>query len=332
MSYFDIKIQEIENERKRILFLACQLEIFIVLTTKVMHKLQAQAESFSNEISSLHAIMEEMKDQRNQMMDFGHAITDIVKFYANTEFLLIHPSQETFEENKPMAMTMNDYMMSKFKANDDEFRNKIIDVKAGKLSIGEGLIEWFKYKDRQFGLQMEANTYKQMNKQGITNFTARELQIGEMNNVAGRMALGATAGEIAGGTLDEAISAGNEVKNVAAEESILSKETGEIVKLSSSNIQHIKKHSFEGMKEQAKYLDDAKLAKKIDGNTFFNPKWSQEQIVSNTEKAYNALISEGKTGLQSFNIDGEDIYIFIKSDGTFDTAYGTHILTVKDFR
>ena len=61
-------------------------------------------------------------------------------------------------------------------------------------------------------------------------------------------------------------------------------------------------------------------------------KWTQEQIVSNTEQAYNMLISQGKIGLQCFTIDGEDIFIFIKSDGTFDTAYGTYKLTIKDFR
>lgn len=65
---------------------------------------------------------------------------------------------------------------------------------------------------------------------------------------------------------------------------------------------------------------------------FFNPNWSQDKIVSNTEKAYNSLRLQGKTGLQSVNIDGEDIFVFIKSDGTFDTAYGTHVLKVEDFR
>ena len=280
MSYFDIKIQVMNGEYIKIFKYAYRLEKYIVSISKEMRKLRTQEDSFSDIISSLHDIIEEIK----------------------------------------------------FEDNDKEFKDKIIDNELDKLdNLGLGL-EWFKYKAKQYGLLSEANMYHMMNEQGITYFTARELQIGKKSNEAGQMAFAVMAGEVAMGSIAKVISSGTKVENVGVEESVLSTETGEIVKLSSSNIQHIKKHSFEGLKEQAKYLDDAKLAKKIVGNTFFNPKWSQEQIVSNTEKAYNALISEGKTGLQSFNIDGEDIYIFIKSDGTFDTAYGTHILTVKDFR
>ena len=37
----------------------------------------------------------------------------------------------------------------------------------------------------------------------------------------------------------------------------------DVIQLSKNNIQHIKKHTFEGMSEQAKYLTDEQLADKI---------------------------------------------------------------------
>ncbi len=39
-----------------------------------------------------------------------------------------------------------------------------------------------------------------------------------------------------------------------------------------------------------------------------------------------------KIGLQLVEINGEIINIFIKDDGTFDTAYGVYRYTVEDFR
>ena len=37
----------------------------------------------------------------------------------------------------------------------------------------------------------------------------------------------------------------------------------DVIQLSKNSIQHIKKHTFEGMSEQAKYLTDEQLADKI---------------------------------------------------------------------
>lgn len=42
---------------------------------------------------------------------------------------------------------------------------------------------------------MEANTYKRMNAQGITIFTADELRMGEMANAVGKMSFSATYSE-----------------------------------------------------------------------------------------------------------------------------------------
>ena len=106
----------------------------------------------------------------------------------------------------------------------------------------------------------------------------------------------------------------------------------QIVELSNSNIQHIKKHTFDGLAEQANYLTDEQLSNKINNTSFFNRDWSQDEIIKYTQEAYNTLRSQGKTGLQSIEINGEIINVFIKEDGTFDTAYGVYKYTVDDFR
>lgn len=50
------------------------------------------------------------------------------------------------------------------------------------------------------------------------------------------------------------------------------------------------------------------------------------------EIAYNDLIAQGKTGKQVYEIAGEKITIVIKNDRVLDTAFGSHKLTVDDFR
>ena len=106
----------------------------------------------------------------------------------------------------------------------------------------------------------------------------------------------------------------------------------EFIHLSNNNIRHIRKHSFEEMKKQAAYVDDITLKEMLENNTFFNKNWSQEQIINNVEIAYNKLLRQGKTGMIPYEIDGETIYLFIKEDGMFETAYGTYVYTVQDFR
>ncbi len=130
----------------------------------------------------------------------------------------------------------------------------------------------------------------------------------------------------------------NTVKDVA-EESIkneakknIVRESTEVFTLSKNNIQHFKKHTFDGMAEQAKYLTDENLAKKLNKTTFFNKDLSEEKIIQYTQEAYNILRSQGKTGLNSIEVNGEIIHVCIKADGTFDTAYGIYKYDVKDFR
>jgi RHS repeat-associated protein len=112
----------------------------------------------------------------------------------------------------------------------------------------------------------------------------------------------------------------------------VSKVAVKTLKLSESNIKHIGKHIPDEFAKQASYLTDVQLAKKLSNTSFFNPKWSKQQVLAATEQAYNALRNKGLTGLQSYKVNGEVIKVFIKSDGTFDTAYGLHKLTIEFFR
>ena len=102
--------------------------------------------------------------------------------------------------------------------------------------------------------------------------------------------------------------------------------------LSNNDLQHIKKHSFEGMKEQSKYLTDSQLQTKLDGNTFFNKDWTMNDISKYTQQAYDSLIKQGLTnGTYSVNINGEIITVVIRN-GIFKTSYGNHVFTINDFR
>jgi len=113
----------------------------------------------------------------------------------------------------------------------------------------------------------------------------------------------------------------------------VTKEVGEaVVKISSSSIKHIGKHIPMDFAEQVAHLSDDALANKLANTSFFNPKWSKEQIISAVEKGYTEALNKGKTGVYDFTFQGETIKIVIKSDGTFDTAYGLHKLTAEYFR
>lgn len=74
------------------------------------------------------------------------------------------------------------------------------------------------------------------------------------------------------------------------------------------------------------------LSDKLVHMSFFNKNWSQDEVVRYTQEVYNILRSQGKTGLHSIEINGEIINVFIKDDGTFDTAFGVYKYTVDDFR
>lgn len=103
--------------------------------------------------------------------------------------------------------------------------------------------------------------------------------------------------------------------------------------LSKKNQSHINKHNVDSLKNQAQYLSESQLAEKLDGNSFFNPNWTKDQINKYTEIAYNDLLSQGKKGdTFLYKINGEEISIYIQPDGGFGTAYGKYQYTLDQFK
>ncbi|NSQ65208.1 hypothetical protein HRE96_14210, partial [Enterococcus faecalis] len=103
--------------------------------------------------------------------------------------------------------------------------------------------------------------------------------------------------------------------------------------LSKKNQSHINKHNVDSFKNQAQYLSESQLAEKLDGNSFFNPNWTKDQINKYTEIAYNDLLSQGKKGNTFlYKINGEEISIYIQPDGGFGTAYGKYQYTLDQFK
>ena len=115
---------------------------------------------------------------------------------------------------------------------------------------------------------------------------------------------------------------------------VLQEVSGDVAKsnLSQSQIKHFGKHILSEFAEQAKYMPLDALEAKLAKQSFFNPKWSKEEILKYVQDGYKSLRNKGLTGLQNYKVGDEIIKIFIKPDGTLDTAYGLHKLTIDYFK
>lgn len=100
------------------------------------------------------------------------------------------------------------------------------------------------------------------------------------------------------------------------------------------NIKHIQtRHNVDSIKSQAEYLSDAQLAEKLKNQSFFNSKWTTDEIIKYSEIAYNDLLNHGKRGgLFKYSINGEKLNVYIHNDGTFGSVYGNHTYSVQDIR
>lgn len=104
--------------------------------------------------------------------------------------------------------------------------------------------------------------------------------------------------------------------------------------LSKRNIKHIQtRHNINSLTSQAEYLTDTQLAEKLKDQSFFNSKWSADDINKYSEIAYNDLLNQGKKGgLFEYSINGEKLNVYIHSDGTFGTVYGNYKYSVQEIR
>ncbi|MBO0471480.1 hypothetical protein JZO66_13070 [Enterococcus sp. DIV0242_7C1] len=104
--------------------------------------------------------------------------------------------------------------------------------------------------------------------------------------------------------------------------------------LSKRNIKHIQtRHNVNSIKSQADYLSDTQLAEKLKDQSFFNSRWTTNEITNYSEIAYNDLLKQGKKGgLFEYVINGEKLNVYIHNDGTFGSVYGNYQYSVQDIR
>jgi hypothetical protein len=101
--------------------------------------------------------------------------------------------------------------------------------------------------------------------------------------------------------------------------------------LSSNQIQHIGKHIASDFSKQVPFLNDTVLKSKLSKNSFFNPSWTKENIITGVQNGVNEAISKKFTnGYFKYSFKGETIQIYFKN-GKFDTAFGNHKLTLAHF-
>jgi len=104
-------------------------------------------------------------------------------------------------------------------------------------------------------------------------------------------------------------------------------------KLGKNDLKHIlSDHSVAGFSNQVPYLSDAALAGKLNSKSFFNPKWSNSDIINGVEAAYAAGLKKGiSNSTFQYTYKGEAITIFINKDGNLSTAFGSYKLDASYF-
>lgn len=112
---------------------------------------------------------------------------------------------------------------------------------------------------------------------------------------------------------------------------------GEITLTKNVSEHFLKHHSSSRVQLTIDKLVEKGLGKNAEeylgGNkTFFNPSWSEDEIVNAVSQAYSQALRDGFTGKKyETTIFGEVITLIFKEDGTLDTAFGNHTLDLSDF-
>ncbi|MEL5900303.1 hypothetical protein AAGC94_19930 [Clostridium sporogenes] len=138
----------------------------------------------------------------------------------------------------------------------------------------------------------------------------------------------------------DAVKGGSKAKNLYKAEGLLEmnlQKFGKVTsKLSQGKVNHIlKNHSYNNMKVTVDKLKQKGLKdtaeKLLKDKSFFNPKWSQKQIIEATETAYNKLLNKGIShGEHSVEVFGETINVYMEN-GVFRSAYGNYKFKLSDF-
>lgn len=97
--------------------------------------------------------------------------------------------------------------------------------------------------------------------------------------------------------------------------------------LSKKQTKHILNgHMPNEFSRQVPYLNKETLQNYLEDNTFFNPNWTKDQIISGVEEAYANALKNGSKGIYDYSYMGENIRLFIDDSGNLSTAFGLNKL------
>ena len=91
----------------------------------------------------------------------------------------------------------------------------------------------------------------------------------------------------------------------------------------------LNKHYLKKVLQEVKHAPIKRIKNIAEERSFFNPKWSKEQVLNATKYAYNYVKNTGKKGHTILKYKGEKITVFVKPNGTVKTIYGEYRYTAK---
>jgi hypothetical protein len=127
--------------------------------------------------------------------------------------------------------------------------------------------------------------------------------------------------------LSKSVKGGGSVNKTCGLGSYLAREAG----LSKKLMKHISKHIPDDFSKQVVYMSKKDLITKLEKQSFFNPNWTKEEIITGITQGYLFMKNNGLTGSYKHKFKGEYINIFVKPNGLIDTAFGYHKLSLDYF-
>jgi hypothetical protein len=106
--------------------------------------------------------------------------------------------------------------------------------------------------------------------------------------------------------------------------------------ISSGKIEHVlTDHTYDRMSITINKMMEKGLSgeaeKLLNKKSFFNPSWTEQQVIDATNQAYNKVLSQGFTnGEHTVEVFGQNITVSMEN-GVFRTAYGDFKLTLSNF-
>ena len=101
--------------------------------------------------------------------------------------------------------------------------------------------------------------------------------------------------------------------------------------LSKKDIKHFSKHIPDKFAQEVKCMPQKNLEIVLGKRTFFNPKWSEAEIIQAVEEGFSFFKSKGLTGELDYMFKNEIIKVFIHPNGKLGTSWGMHKLPVDYF-